>query len=145
MSISIRPRIALAAACGMWLGACAFHPGPARPGYDRDMGQYPEATRQRAAGHSDEGMISYYAEKFHGRKTASGAIFDKHAMTAAHRSLPFGTRVEVTNLENGKSVTVEINDRGPYAENRILDLSPAAARKLGMMGAGTVKAKMEVK
>jgi rare lipoprotein A len=108
------------------------------------MGQYPEATRSRASGYSDEGMISYYAEKFHGRKTASGEIFDKHGLTAAHRSLPFGTKVEVTNLANGKSVTVEINDRGPYAESRILDLSPAAARKLGMMGAGTVKAKMVV-
>ena len=131
-------------AAGLWLGACAFHPGPDRPGYNRDMGQYPERTQARGAGYSDEGMISYYAEKFHGRKTASGEIFDKNALTAAHRSLPFGTKIEVTNLDNGKSVTVEVNDRGPYAENRILDLSPAAARKLGMMGKGTVKAKMVV-
>jgi rare lipoprotein A len=136
----------LAAACfSLALGACAMHPGPDRPGYDRDMGQYPEKTRGREAGWSDEGMISYYAEKFHGRKTASGQTFDKNAFTAAHRSLPFGTMVEVTNLANGKSVVVTINDRGPYAEDRMLDLSPAAARKIGLIGRGTVKAKMVVR
>lgn len=122
-----------------------MHPGPDRPGYDRDMGQYPEKTRERSSGWSDEGMISYYADKFHGRRTASGQVFDKNAMTAAHRSLPFGTKVEVTNLANGKSVVVTINDRGPYAEDRILDLSPAAARKIGLLGRGTVKAKMVVR
>jgi rare lipoprotein A len=89
-------------------------------------------------------MISFYADKFHGRKTASGVRFDKNALTAAHRSLPFRTIVEVTNLENGKTVTVEINDRGPYSKNRILDLSPAAARKIGLGGQGTVRAKVVV-
>lgn len=109
------------------------------------MGQYPEATRGREAGWSDEGEISYYADKFHGRKTASGKRFDKNAFTAAHRSLPFGTRLEVTNLENGKTVTVEVTDRGPFAEGRILDLSPAAARQIGMIGKGTVRARIEVR
>jgi rare lipoprotein A len=133
------------AVCGaLALGACAIHPGPNRAGYDRDMGQYPEASKARGSGWSEEGMISYYAEKFQGRKTASGQRFDKNAFTAAHRSLPFGTKVAVTNLANGKSVIVEINDRGPYAEDRILDLSPAAARKIGLLGRGTVKAKIEV-
>lgn len=108
------------------------------------MGQYPEASKARESGWSEEGMISYYAEKFQGRKTASGKRFDKNAFTAAHRSLPFGTKVTVTNLANGKSVMVEINDRGPYAEDRILDLSPAAARKIGLLGRGTVKARIEV-
>ena len=108
------------------------------------MGQYPEKTQARSAGYSEEGMISYYAEKFHGRRTASGDRFDKNAFTAAHRSLPFGTRVEVTNLANGKSVVVQINDRGPYAEGRLLDVSPAAARKLGLIGRGTVKATIVV-
>jgi len=121
-----------------------MHPGPERGGYDRDMGQYPENTKEREAGWSQEGVISYYADKFQGRKTASGQRFDKNAFTAAHRSLPFGTKVQVTNLANGKSVIVEINDRGPYSEDRILDLSPAAARKIGLMGRGTVKAKIEV-
>ncbi len=108
------------------------------------MGQYPEKTRGRASGYAEEGIISYYADKFDGRRTASGARFDKNAFTAAHRSLPFGTKVEVTNLDNGKSVLVQINDRGPYSEARILDLSPAAARKIGLIGRGTVKAKVVV-
>lgn len=109
------------------------------------MGQYPEQTATHEAGWSQEGEVSYYAEKFHGRKTASGRRFDKNAFTAAHRSLAFGTKVEVTNLSNGKSVIVEINDRGPYAEDRILDLSPAAARKIGLIGQGTAKARIVVR
>ncbi|MBW8889752.1 MAG: septal ring lytic transglycosylase RlpA family protein [Fibrobacteres bacterium] len=121
-----------------------MHPGPERGGYDRDMGQHSENTKARESGWSQEGIISYYADKFQGRKTASGRRFDKNAFTAAHRSLPFGTKVNVTNLANGKSVIVEINDRGPYSEDRILDLSPAAARKIGLLGRGTVKAKIEV-
>jgi rare lipoprotein A len=141
-SIDIRLRALLCVS--LFLGACAFHPGPERPGYDRDMGQYPDATRGRSAGYEEKGKISYYADKFHGRKTASGAIFNKNALTAAHRSLPFGTKVEVTNLGNGKSVVVEVNDRGPYAGDRILDVSPAAARKLGLMGTGTAEAKIVV-
>ena len=128
----------------LFLGACAFHPGPDRPGYDRDMGQYPEGTRARGAGYEEKGKVSYYADKFHGRRTASGAIFDKNALTAAHRSLPFKTKVEVTNLDNGKTVVVEVNDRGPYSDDRILDVSPAAARKLGLMGTGTANAKVVV-
>lgn len=136
----------LALACGsVLLAACAIHPGPDRPGYDRDMGQFPEATEPNRAGHEEIGIISFYADKFHGRKTASGARFDKHAFTAAHRTLPFGTKVEVTNVETGASVVVEVNDRGPFSRNRILDLSPAAARKLGMIGKGTIKAKVVVR
>ena len=73
-------------------------------------------------GPAQTGMISFYGRKFHGRKTASGARFDKHALTAAHRTLPFGTRLKVTNLSNGKSVIVTVNDRGPFAHGRILDL-----------------------
>jgi rare lipoprotein A len=137
-------RLAALLCSALVFGACAMHPGPERGGYDRDMGQYPENTKAREAGWSQEGIISYYADKFQGRKTASGQRFDKNAFTAAHRSLPFGTKVQVTNLANGKSVVVEINDRGPYSEDRILDLSPAAARKIGLMGRGTVKAKIEV-
>ncbi|MDB5047849.1 MAG: rare lipoprotein [Fibrobacteres bacterium] len=108
------------------------------------MGQHPDETREREEGFTEKGMVSYYADKFHGRRTASGQIFDKNAMTAAHRSLPFGTKLQVTNLDNGKSVVVVVNDRGPYAANRILDVSPAAARKLGLIGKGTVKATIVV-
>ena len=108
------------------------------------MGQYPDAARARETGFQEKGKISYYAEKFHGRKTASGERFDKNGFTAAHRSLPFGTKVEVTNLENGKSVVVKVNDRGPYSDDRILDVSPAAARKLGLIGRGTAMARIVV-
>ncbi len=82
------------------------------------------------------GVASWYGPGFHGRKTASGERYDQNAMTAASRTLPLGTRVKVTNLENGKTVEVTINDRGPYVDGRIIDLSRAAARKLGFRKAG---------
>jgi rare lipoprotein A len=126
------------------LTACSFNPRYERAGYERDQGGYPEATESRDRGYTQTGMISYYADKFHGKKTASGQTFDKNAMTAAHRSLAFGTRLKVTNLANGRSVTVTVNDRGPFAHGRILDLSEAAAREIGMLGKGTAKARIEV-
>ncbi len=89
-------------------------------------------------------MVSFYADKFHGRKTASGELFNKNAFTAAHRSLPFHAKVKVTNLENGKSVIVEVNDRGPFSSSRILDLSPAAAHKIGLEKTGIAKATVTV-
>lgn len=89
------------------------------------------------------GRASWYGAAHHGKRTASGAIYDKERLTAAHPSLPFGTRVKVTNLSNGKSVEVEITDRGPYAGNRIIDLSEAAARTLGMIDAGTATVRLE--
>ena len=82
------------------------------------------------------GHASYYAAKFDGRKTANGEIFSNKKLTAAHRTLPFGTIVKVTNVKNNKSVVVRINDRGPYAKNRIIDLSHAAADSLGIIHAG---------
>lgn len=85
-----------------------------------------------------EGKASYYARMFEGRKTASGEVFENQELTAAHRSLPFDTEVEVVNLENGKSVTVRINDRGPYRRGRIIDLSRAAARELDMLDSGII-------
>lgn len=88
------------------------------------------------------GIASYYGGKFHGRRTASGEIFDKNAMTAAHRSLPFGTKVKVTNLRNGRTVLVRVNDRGPHVRGRIIDLSHAAAKKIGLKG--VVRVKLEV-
>ncbi len=86
----------------------------------------------------DQGKASYYADKFEGRKTASGQVYRHHKMTAAHRSLPFGTAVKVTNLQNGKSVTVEINDRGPFVAGRIIDVSKKAAQKLDMIRQGVI-------
>jgi len=90
------------------------------------------------------GEASYYADSLHGNKTASGEPYDKDAMTAAHRSLPFGTKVEVIYLKTGKSVEVVINDRGPHVKNRIIDLSGAAARGIGLIEDGHGKVKLEV-
>lgn len=91
-----------------------------------------------------QGQSSYYGKKFHGRKTANGEIFDMHKLSAAHRFLPFGTVVEVTNMSNNRSVRLHINDRGPFVKNRILDLSYAAARKLGMIGSGVADVKIRI-
>lgn len=90
------------------------------------------------------GPIAWYGKKFAGRKTASGQRFDPTAMTMAHPTLPFGTRVRVTNLDNGKSVVVRVNDRGPTTAGRIADLSQAAAEQIDMVRAGVVEAKLEV-
>ncbi|WP_369958775.1 septal ring lytic transglycosylase RlpA family protein [Pseudomonas benzenivorans] len=100
---------------------------------------------QRVAdgGYSAEGKASYYGARHHGKKTASGERFDQHALTAAHRSLPFGSRVRVTNLRNDKSVVVRINDRGPYARGRIIDLSKEAAARLDMLRAGVVPVRVQ--
>ena len=84
------------------------------------------------------GPASWYGPGFHGRKTASGETFNTNAMTAAHRTLPFGTKVKVVNKKTGKSVVVRINDRGPYAHGRVIDLSKASAQALGISGVGSV-------
>jgi rare lipoprotein A len=90
------------------------------------------------------GVASYYSGRWHGRRTASGERFDMHEMTAAHRTLPFGTRVRVTNLANGHEAVVRINDRGPWKKKRVIDVSYAAARKLGMIGSGTARVRVDV-
>ena len=87
---------------------------------------------------------SYYAEDFHGKKTSNGERFNMNALTCAHKSLPFNTILKVTNLANGKSCEVRVNDRGPFVLNREIDLSKAAAVKLGMIGSGTTKVKLEI-
>jgi rare lipoprotein A len=85
------------------------------------------------------GLASYYGKEFHGRKTASGEPYNMHALTAAHRTLPFGTIVKVTNAANGKHVQVRINDRGPFIADRIIDLSYASAKAIGMLSVGQVR------
>lgn len=85
------------------------------------------------------GLASFYGREFHGRKTANGETFDMEAMTAAHRTLPFGTMVKVTNLKNNLSVTAKINDRGPFVEGRMIDLSQGAAKKIGIDGVEQVR------
>ena len=97
-----------------------------------------------AVGFSESGNASWYGGKFHGRKTASGERYNQNKMTAAHKTLPFGTNVRVKNTENGKSVVVRINDRGPFSKGRIIDLSRAAAKKLDMIKTGTAKVSIKV-
>jgi rare lipoprotein A len=113
-----------------------------------DIGSSREALRkdrsQLQDGKTLYGKASYYAEKYHGRKTASGEIFDMNALTAAHRSLPFGTVCRVTNLSNQKTVNVKINDRGPFIEGRIIDLSKGAARQLDALQSGVIEVKIEI-
>lgn len=100
----------------------------AQPSYCQELG-----LRQMFAG-----IASFYAEQFHGRRTASGAVFDMNKLTCAHKFLPFGTKLLVKNTRNGKTVTVTVNDRGPYVGSRVLDLSKAAARAIGMTGIAKV-------
>jgi rare lipoprotein A len=92
----------------------------------------------------ETGVASWYGLPYHGRRAASGEIYDMQQLTAAHRSLPFETWVEVTNLSNGRSVGVRINDRGPFVGGRVIDLSQAAARQIGMLGAGTARVQLRV-
>ncbi len=91
-----------------------------------------------------QGRASYYADKFDGRRTASGEIFDQDEMTAAHRTLPMGSRVKVTCEKTGRSVTVRVNDRGPFTGTRVIDVSKAAARELGMLNAGLTDVTLEL-
>jgi rare lipoprotein A len=91
-----------------------------------------------------EGVASYYAGDFHGKRTSNGETFDMNALTAAHRTFPFGTKVRVTNLENDKSVIVRVNDRGPFKEGRIVDLSLGAAKAIDLVQTGTARVKLEV-
>ncbi|MGC8915666.1 MAG: septal ring lytic transglycosylase RlpA family protein [Thermoanaerobaculum sp.] len=102
------------------------------------------AKNPSAGSYSEEGLASWYGEPYHGRPTASGVTYDMHAMTAAHRTLPFGTLVSVTNLENGRRAEVLINDRGPFVPGRILDLSRAAAARLGMLERGVARVRLVV-
>jgi rare lipoprotein A len=95
-------------------------------------------------GETAVGLASYYAREHDGLRTASGEVFDMRAMTAAHRTLPFGTRVRVTNLENGRQAVVRINDRGPFRPGRIIDVSYAAARALGLIGSGVGRVRVDV-
>ena len=97
-----------------------------------------------AAGFVEEGRASWYGPGFHGRLTSNGESYDMHALTAAHKTLPLGTHVKVTRTDNGRSVVVRLNDRGPFVDERIIDLSRAAAQQLGMIGPGTAPVRLEV-
>ncbi len=99
---------------------------------------------QDDADDAQTGLASYYATKFEGRRTASGAVYRRDAMTAAHRSLPFGTRVRVTRLATGKSVVLVVNDRGPFRKGRIVDVSRCAAEQLDLVRAGVARVRLDV-
>ncbi len=101
-----------------------------------------KTSPSKSSSGSDTGFASYYGDEFVGRKTANGEIFSQSNLTAAHKKLAFGTKVKVTNLSNNKSVTVRINDRGPFVAGRIIDLSKSAAKKIDMVGAGVAKVKI---
>jgi rare lipoprotein A len=101
-------------------------------------------TIDRPTGWSEKGDASWYGEKFHGRRTASGEIYDMYKLTAAHRTLPFGTLVKVTHRRTGRSVVVRINDRGPSIRSRIIDLSYASAKQLGIIREGVAPVVIEV-
>ena len=116
----------LAVALCCWLSACSV----------RRPIQVPERSVV------DRGIASWYGPKFHGRLTASGEPFDQDALTAAHKTLPFGSLVEVVNLDNGRAVQVRINDRGPFVRGRVIDLSRAAAKEIGMIGPGLAKVEL---
>jgi len=120
-----RPAAALVAALLLAAAACARLPRPKTAGVET-------------------GVASWYGEEFHGRPTSSREIYDMNDLTAAHRTLPFGTHVMVTNLANDRSVVVRINDRGPFVKGRVIDLSYAAARVLGLVGPGTARVRLDV-
>jgi rare lipoprotein A len=97
-----------------------------------------------APGNTETGYASWYGDPYHGRRAANGEVYDKNKLTAAHLTLPFGTQVKVTDLENNRSVHVRINDRGPFVKGRIVDLSLAAARQIQMVGPGTALVRIEI-
>lgn len=97
-----------------------------------------------SVGDTASGIASWYGPDFHGKKTSNGEIYNMHGMTAAHKTLPMNTMVKVTNLRNGKTAVVRINDRGPFVSGRIIDLTKAAASKIAMIGTGTAPVKLEI-
>jgi rare lipoprotein A len=96
-----------------------------------------------ANGFTEEGYASWYGDKFHGKKTSSGEVYDMYGRTCAHKTLPLGTTVKVTRLDNGRSITARVNDRGPFVEERIVDVTFTLARDLGMLGTGSTRVRLE--
>ncbi|NOX81376.1 MAG: septal ring lytic transglycosylase RlpA family protein, partial [Deltaproteobacteria bacterium] len=144
-------RLALSLALAFMVSACAptipFRAripagtgrGTQRPYVINNQAYYPINS---AAGYRETGMASWYGRQFQGKRTANGEIFNMYAATAAHKTLPMNTILLVKNLENGRETTVRVNDRGPFAKRRIIDLSYAAARKLDMLGRGTARVRI---
>jgi peptidoglycan lytic transglycosylase len=127
---------AAATVLGLGLGLAACDRGPI-PQAEASPRQQHQEAQQKPEWRTQEGEASYYGPQFNGRKMANGERFNPNSNSAAHRTLPLGTTAKVTNLENGRSVTVQVEDRGPYARGRVIDLSPRNAEELGMKKAGT--------
>ena len=119
-------------------------PGPKKIGKPYKINGVTYYPMESAGGYSEVGIASWYGPGFHGKLTANGETYNQKAMTAAHKTLPLPTLVKVENLENGKSVVVRVNDRGPYSKGRIIDLTEVAARRLGMIDKGTAKVRVSV-
>lgn len=122
------------------LGGCASAPAP--KGSYRVFGKT-YAPMEKAEGYSETGIASWYGADFHGRRTSSGEVYDMYARTSAHKLLPLGTTVRITNLENGHSATARINDRGPFVDGRIIDLSYTLACDLGIAEKGTARVQVD--
>ena len=151
MRTLLNPRAARNASKPAPTGFCGFFPQHKDPPMKRLLGACALLSLLAGCashdidprGYDQTGTASYYGARHHGKRTASGEPFDQHGLTAAHRQLPFGTRVLVTNLSNNKSVVVRINDRGPHTRGRLIDLSRQAAEQLGMLRSGTAKVRVQ--
>jgi len=132
--LSLRP-LALFSTGALLLQGCALVGGQGAPPPAPSTGGPSTAWTQA-------GIASWYGEPFHGRRTASGETYDMNKLTCAHRTLPFGTRLRVQNLDNGRSITLRVNDRGPFVDGRILDVSRKAAQELGIIGPGTARVRI---
>ena len=155
MTAKLTPTLSVLLVCWL-LSACASSPVETQPIPDREAIITPERTRagnppeyeiageryyvqDSSADYRERGVASWYGEAFHGRSTSNGETYDMYALSAAHKTLPIPTWVEVTRLDNGQRIIVRINDRGPFVDGRIIDLSYAAARELDMVDAGTAR------
>jgi rare lipoprotein A len=152
------PRLPLVLLAAGFLAGCAGHaPSPksaGQPAANSGLGVYKIGTPYEIAGvwyrpaedfaYDETGIASWYGEDFHGKYTANGEVFDLNALTAAHRTLPMPTVVQVTNLDNGRSIALRVNDRGPFARGRIIDVSRRAAQLLGFEGPGTAKVRVRI-
>ncbi len=139
----MRSRFLLVVVLGVLLACSGCAGSTHRKGYTR-VTKSSRVQKKAEIGYTFTGDASYYGKGFDGKKTASGEIFDRNAMTCAHRSLPFGTKLKVVRVKTGASVVVRVNDRGPYAKKRVLDLSEAAGKVLGLDKAGHAEVKAVV-
>ncbi len=126
-----------------FLASCAAREAPPASPVHAAPSLAPAVVQEYREAYRETGTASWYGNEFHGRKTASGEIFDMYGISAAHRILPLGTTIRVTNLDNYKSIKVRVNDRGPFARNRVLELSYGAAKELGFVAQGTARVKVE--